>query len=97
MPETLIDVQSTLGAMSGTVEELGAPEHLGSGHDVSAFDCGNPDLNDWLKKRALSNEESGASRTYVACSAGRVVGYYALASGGVTLAVAAKTHRLPQT
>jgi len=36
-----------------------------------------------LKKRALANEETGASRTYVVCAGGRVVGYYALASGGV--------------
>lgn len=36
-----------------------------------------------MKKRALGNEESGASRTYVVTAAGRVVGYYALASGAV--------------
>ena len=42
-----------------------------------------PDLDEWLKKRALANEESGASRTYVVCAARRVVGYYALAGGGV--------------
>jgi GNAT superfamily N-acetyltransferase len=74
--------------MSAAVGEIGAPEHLTSAHDVSTFDCGIPELDDWLKKRALPNEESGASRTYVVCSAGRVVGYYALASGGVALAKA---------
>lgn len=47
-----------------------------------------PDLNDWFEKRALANEKSGASRTYVVCSAGKVVGYYALANGGVALAKA---------
>jgi GNAT superfamily N-acetyltransferase len=62
---------------------LGAPEHLAATHEVSAFDCGVPDLDEWLKKRALANEESGASRTYVVCAARRVVGYYALAGGGV--------------
>lgn len=74
--------------MSGIAGDIGAPERLTATHDVSAFDCGIPDLNDWLKKRALPNEESGASRTYVVCSAGRVVGYYALATGGVALATA---------
>ena len=74
--------------MSRNAGEIGAPEHLTATHDISTFDCGIPDLNDWLKKRALPNEESGASRTYVVCSAGRVVGYYALASGGVALAKA---------
>jgi GNAT superfamily N-acetyltransferase len=71
--------------MSDVVEEISPPEHLTSAHDISSFDCGVPDLNDWLRKRALANEESGASRTYVVCSAGKVVGYCALASGGVAL------------
>jgi GNAT superfamily N-acetyltransferase len=74
--------------MSGAAGDIGAPEHLTATHDISTFDCGIPALNDWLKKRAVSNEESGASRTYVVCSLGRVVGYYALANGGVALASA---------
>ena len=37
----------------------------------------------WLKQRALKNEESGASRTYVICAGRRVIGYYALAAGSV--------------
>jgi len=41
-----------------------------------------------VEKPALSNEETGASRTYVVCSAGRVVGYFLLASGGVASAKA---------
>ena len=60
-----------------------APEHLTPAHDVSAFDSGVPDLDDWLKKRARANEDTGASRTYVVCAGGRVVGYYALATGSV--------------
>ena len=40
-------------------------------------------LDDWLKRRALANEETGGSRTYVVCAEGRVVGYYALATGAV--------------
>jgi GNAT superfamily N-acetyltransferase len=74
--------------VSGAVAEISPPEHLTSAHDISTFDCSVPDLNDWLKKRALTNEQSGASRTYVVCSAGKVVGYYALASGGVAVAKA---------
>jgi hypothetical protein len=58
-------------------EALRAPEHLTAAHDVSAFDCGVADLDEWLKKRALANEQTGASRTYVVCAGGRVVGYYA--------------------
>jgi GNAT superfamily N-acetyltransferase len=69
--------------MTGNAQEIGGPEHLTAAHDVSAFDSGVPDLDDWLRKRALANEETGASRTYVVCARARVVGYYALASGGV--------------
>ena len=62
---------------------IGAPEHLSASHDVAAFDSGEPSLDDWLRKRALANEASGASRTYVVCAGDRVVGYYALATGAV--------------
>jgi len=60
-----------------------APEKLSSKHDVSGFQCGEPALDDWLRRRALQNEEPGASRTYVLCEGERVVGYYALAVGAV--------------
>jgi GNAT superfamily N-acetyltransferase len=64
-------------------EGLTAPEHLTAQHDLAAFDSGVPALDDWLKRRALANERAGGSRTYVVCAGGRVVGYYALATGGV--------------
>lgn len=70
--------------MSGSVD---APQHLTSEHDVSAFDCAVPELNDWLKRRALQNEGTRASRTFVVLDDGRVVGYYALATGAVAHAV----------
>lgn len=72
--------------MTAGERPLTAPEHLTAAHDVSTFDSGVPELDDWLRKRALANEETGASRTYVVCAAGRVVGYYALATGGVAQA-----------
>jgi predicted N-acetyltransferase YhbS len=62
---------------------VSAPEHLTGEHDVSAFDSGVPELDSWLKRRALQNEASGASRTYVVSAGGRVIGYYALATGAV--------------
>jgi GNAT superfamily N-acetyltransferase len=65
-----------------------APEHIEAHHDACAFDCGQPELDGWLRLRALSNEASGASRTYVICAEGRVVGYYALATGAVARAAA---------
>jgi len=62
---------------------FGAPELLTSVHDLGAFDCGLPALDDWLKRRALTNQGSGASRTYVVCRGQAVVGYYALAAGSI--------------
>jgi GNAT superfamily N-acetyltransferase len=59
------------------------PEKLRDDHDISRFQRGEPALDDWLRRRALQNEESGASRTYVVCTDLRVVAYYALAVGAV--------------
>lgn len=68
--------------------DVSAPEHLTSEHDVSGFDCGVSALDDWLKRRALQNEASRASRTFVVVANGRVVGYYALATGAISHAEA---------
>ena len=59
------------------------PTLLNSSHDYTLFDCGNGTLNEWLKKRALKNQESGASHTFVISMDNRVIGYYALATGGI--------------
>jgi GNAT superfamily N-acetyltransferase len=67
---------------------LAAPEPLAAHHKLDSFDSGVATLDDWLKRRAAANQTSGASRTYVVCDAGQVVGYYALASHAVA-AVAA--------
>lgn len=65
-------------------EPISRPEHLEARHSVSEFDCGVPELNSWLRERALANEVAGASRTYVVCLRGHVVGYYSLAVGAVS-------------
>jgi predicted N-acetyltransferase YhbS len=62
---------------------LTAPTPLSGDHDLSTFDCGELVLNDWLRRRALRNQENGASRTYVVCEARRVAGYYSLAAGAI--------------
>lgn len=76
--------------------KLSAPEPLTAAHDVSAFDCGVLPLNDWLKRRALANQAAGASRSYVACQARTVVGYYALTAGSVARAeTTGRLRRMP--
>jgi GNAT superfamily N-acetyltransferase len=72
-----------VGAIEGLGDRISPPEKLGADHDLTQFNCGEPSLDHWLRNRALQNEKSGASRTYVVCSGGRVVGYYALAAGAV--------------
>ncbi|UYO47966.1 GNAT family N-acetyltransferase [Rhodopseudomonas palustris] len=66
---------------------LSAPVPLTMEHDLSAFDCGEPVLNDWLRQRALKNE-CRFSRTYVVCEGNKVVGYFCVSAGAVERAAA---------
>lgn len=63
-----------------------AIERLDRSHDRSAFDCGRPPLDDFLRKLVSQYEKRNLGRTYVAVIpvTKRVVGYYTLASGAVT-------------
>ena len=63
---------------------VSAPEPLNPHHDLESFASGEESLDRWLKRRALKNQATGASRTFVACEGRRVVAYYALASSAVT-------------
>jgi len=63
----------------------GAPEPLSATHRLDGFECGEVTLDDWLKPRALANQSSGASRTFVFVNQeGPVRGYYAMAAGAVS-------------
>jgi GNAT superfamily N-acetyltransferase len=64
-------------------------ENLRSDHPISAFDCGQDDLNNWLQKYALTNQGANGARTYVGLAGGVVVGYYSLAVGQVEYEAAA--------
>jgi GNAT superfamily N-acetyltransferase len=69
------------------------PEPLTETHDLAAFNSGVPSLDDWLKRRARTNQASGASRTFILTEDQKVVGYYALASGAITVADSAGRFR----
>jgi GNAT superfamily N-acetyltransferase len=69
--------------------QFSAPEKQTASHDVSQFVCGKPALDTWLRRRALQNEETGASRTYVLCAGNEIAGYYALATGAIAHAESA--------
>lgn len=61
------------------------PEPLGKQHRVDDFDCGEPALDDWLKRHALGAQASGSARVFVTTLGDEetVVGYYALAAAQV--------------
>jgi GNAT superfamily N-acetyltransferase len=69
----------------GEIARFHAPVPLAEGHDFESFCSGEASLDEWLKRRARANQVSGASRTYVVCLDQRVIGYYALASGAITV------------
>ncbi|MGL4883330.1 MAG: GNAT family N-acetyltransferase [Waterburya sp.] len=57
------------------------PQRIKPEHKLDDFDCLEPFLNDWLKKRALKNDLQDASRTYVVCYSDQIVAYYSLHLG----------------
>ena len=60
-------------------------------HPRERFDCGSAPLNDYLKRYARQNHESGLTRTWVAVDpGGRILGYYS-----ITLAELAATSAAP--
>jgi hypothetical protein len=64
-------------------------EPIGRHHDRKGFDCGSPELNDYLARHARQNHESGGAKTFVAVSPAeptRVLGYYSISSGAIEFA-----------
>lgn len=57
-------------------------QRLSADHDRSAFDCGHPVLNNWLRHQAGQFDRRDLARTFVAVVPGelRVRGYYAISS-----------------
>ena len=52
-------------------------------HAVEAFDCGQDNLNRYLRRYALTNQKSGGAQTYVGVSGEAIMGYYSLVVGQV--------------
>lgn len=77
---------------------LSAPQPLAVTHLLDEFECGETVLDEWLKRRAMNNQLSGASRTFVVTDQDcRVYGYYAMAAGAVShqLATSAVRRNMP--
>jgi len=65
-------------------------EKLNSSHVLENFDCGVPELNNFLVKYALQSQSANSANTYVACENGSIIGFYTLAVGSVIHAQAPK-------
>ena len=72
---------------------LTPPAPLTPDHALDDFGCGEPSLDEWLKKRALKNQVSGASRCFVITGGRAVVGYYCLSAGAISHVAAPKAMR----
>jgi len=65
--------------------QLNPPEPLTVSHRLDDFECGEAALDDWIKRKAVANQSSGASRTFVVTDEeGNVRGYYAMAAGAIS-------------
>ena len=58
---------------------------LTGAHDRSSFDCGEPALDEFLRRYARQNQDRDVSRTFVATRPGerRVLGFFTLSAGAV--------------
>ena len=64
-------------------------EPIGRQHDRKSFDCGTPELNEYLDRYARQNHESGGAKTFVAVSPAEpahVLGFYSISPGAIEFA-----------
>ena len=76
-----------------TALDLSPPAPLSADHVLDGFECGEPSLDDWLRRRALKNQASDASRCFVICDGSAVIGYYSLSAGWINHEAAPKAMR----
>ena len=71
-------------------------EAVGRQHDREAFDCGDAELNEFLRRYARQSHERGGSKTFVAvdeADAATVYGYYSLSPASIEYARAPEVLR----
>ena len=64
-------------------------EPIGRHHDRKSFDCGDEELNFYLRRYARQNHESGGAKTFVAVSEtepARILGFYTISPGAIAFA-----------
>lgn len=76
------------------MHSLAPPLPISPHHKIIDFDSGEPSLDEWLKKRSMKNQSSGASRCFVLCeTALKVIGFYSLSAGAINQESAPKAMR----
>jgi GNAT superfamily N-acetyltransferase len=75
------------------MKQFSAPSPISSACELSGFSCGEDSLDQWLKKRALRNHQTGASRCFVVCHNSNVVAFYTLSAGAISHEFAPKGMR----
>ena len=64
-------------------------EAISRRHDRKSFDCGSEELNEYLRRYARQNHESGGAKTFVAAlpsEPARILGYYTISPGAIEFA-----------
>jgi GNAT superfamily N-acetyltransferase len=64
-------------------------ETLARHHDRGNFDCGVSELNEYLRRYARQNHESGGAKTFVAIAPetpAAILGYYTISPGAIAFA-----------
>lgn len=67
-----------------TNRNIAAPTPISAIHKLDNFDCGETSLDEWLKKRALKNQATGASQCFVISEENTVIGYYCMSAGAIS-------------
>jgi predicted N-acetyltransferase YhbS len=72
---------------------LTKPRPLTGDDDRDGFDCGRASINQWFRRRAWRNQQSGASRTNIVCDvdSGAVVGCVSLCAAQIERAFLPKS------
>ncbi|MFH0737446.1 MAG: hypothetical protein V1827_02020 [Candidatus Micrarchaeota archaeon] len=58
---------------------------LDGNHDLSGFDCGDPDINDFLKNEALAHQNELITTTMLFLYENRILGFCSLAADAIKL------------
>lgn len=66
------------------MSDFGSIEKLRRDHVLGGFDCGEEELNGFLKRQAWNNQQANSAQTYLLAKELVVSGYYSLAAGSIT-------------